>query len=129
MQLNDLSRLADEQDAGHSFELRDPVQGEPLGIRLTIAGPDSKIANKARAEVERSIAHHTRKGGEVPPRERQRIMDDFLAAVTLGWDAKEDGQDVPFSRESFQRLLDAGQWVRGQVDLFAGDRSPYFKTV
>lgn len=127
MELSDLSRLADEQDAGHSFELRDPVHGEPTGIRLTIAGPDSKIAKKARAAMEQAIAKANRRGGEIPPQERARIVDDFLFAVTISWDVKEKGKPVAFARETFQRLVDAGVWVRGQIDLFAGDRSPYFK--
>ena len=127
MQLSDLSRLADEQDQGRFFDLRDPIQGEPTGIKFKIAGPDSKIAKKARLETEREITKHAKRGGgEVPPQDRARIMDDFYFALTIGWDITEGGQPVPFSRENFQRVLDAGLWIRAQIDFFAGDRSPYF---
>ncbi|WAJ30961.1 hypothetical protein [Antarcticirhabdus aurantiaca] len=127
MELNDLSRLTDEQDRGHAFELRDPVHGEPTGIRLTIAGPDSKAAKKARGELERAVAKQGRRGGETPPQERTRVMDDFLFAVVIGWELKDGGKPVKFDRQNFQRLVDAGTWVRAQIDQFAGDRSPYFK--
>lgn len=127
MELSDLSRLTDEQEAGHAFELRDPVHGQPTGIKFTIAGPDSKIAKKALADMARSVTQLGRRNIDPSPAERIRINDDYLFAVTLGWDVKEKGKAVPFNRDNFQRVVEAGIWIRAQIDGFAVDRSPYFK--
>lgn len=129
MDLNDLTKLAADQDAGHEFSLLDPVSGKPLDMKVRIAGPDSQIAKKAREAMEAEIAKlQSRRstGGIVSPEAREALMVDYLFAVTLGWHVKEGGQALPFSKENFTRLLNAGTWVRAQIDLFAGDRSPYF---
>lgn len=127
MDLSDVIKSAEAQDGGHAFELLDPVHGSPTGIKLTIAGPDSKIAKNAHAAMLKEgnrIAN--RKGGETAA-DRERVMEIFLCTVTLGWEVKEKGKPVPFSQENLLRLIRAGAWVRAQMDVFAGDRSPYFQ--
>jgi hypothetical protein len=128
MDLSEIVKSTSAQDAGHEFELLDPVRGEPTGIKLTVAGPDSEIARKARHEMEKEINRQSARRGGLTPEGREQIMDEFFGTVVLGWNAKEAGKAVPFSKEAFLRLLKAGTWVRAQVDAFAGDRSPYFKT-
>lgn len=128
MDLTDISKLAADQEAGHEFELLDPVRGDPCGITLKIAGPDSAIVRKARHEMEREITRQSQRRNGLTPESREQLMDEFFAAIVLGWNAKESGKAVPFSKEAVMRLLKAGTWVRAQVDAFAGDRTPYFKT-
>ena len=128
MDLNEIVKSTSAQDAGSEFELLDPVRGEPTGIKLTVAGPDSEIQRKARFEMEKEIGRQSSRRGGLTPEVREQIMDEFFASVVLGWNAKENGKPVPFSKEAFLRLLKAGTWVRGQVDIFAGDRGPYFKS-
>tara|TARA_R110002020_G_scaffold5179_4_gene21930 strand:- start:12487 stop:12879 length:393 start_codon:yes stop_codon:yes gene_type:complete len=126
MELNDLSKIASDQEAGHEFELLDPVQSDPTGIKLTIAGPDSEIARNARFEMEREIARLSKRKDGLTPEARDGLMNDYFCTVTLGWNVTEAGEPVPFSKPNLLRLIKAGAWVRGQIDLFAADRSPYF---
>ena len=48
MELNEIVADAADQDRGREFQLADPVTGQPTGIKLRIAGPDS--ATQARAQ-------------------------------------------------------------------------------
>lgn len=126
MDLTEITNAAGSQEKGHEFELLDPVRGGPTGIKLRIAGPDSEISRKARQAVEREYNRLSARTGGMTPEAKERVMDTFFASIVLGWNVKEDGKALPFSRDNFLRLLRAGLWVRAQVDSFAGDRSPYF---
>lgn len=128
MDLSDITNSAGAQEKGHEFELLDPVRGDPTGIKLRLAGPDSQISRKARQTLEREVSRLSNRSGGMSPEARERLMDDFFAAITLDWTVKEKGKSVPYSKDAFLRLLRAGLWVRAQIDGFAGDRSPYFKT-
>ena len=127
MDLSEIIKTAEAQDVGHTFELLDPVQNEPTGLKLTIAGPDSKVAKTARLAMEKEVNRLSSRRSGITAVDRDRLMEEFFAAVTLGWEVTEKGKAVPFSKENFLRLLRAGTWVRSQIDAFAGDRSPYFK--
>jgi hypothetical protein len=127
MDLSEIIKAADAQDKGHAFELLDPVHGEPTGVKLIVAGPDSQIAKSAREVMAKEAARLEARRGGMTSADQTRLMEDYLSAVTIGWDAKEKGKAVPFSKDAFLTLLRAGTWVRAQVDGFAGDRSPYFK--
>lgn len=127
MDLSEILKTAEAQNSGHSFELLDPVRGEPTGITLIVAGPDSTISKTAfQAMVKEGDRLSARKAA-VTSADKERLMDEFFATIVIGWDAKEKGKPVPFSKDAFLRLLRAGAWVRAQVDAFAIDRSPYFK--
>ena len=56
MQLNDILSNAEDQDRGRWFDLADPVTGEPTGIRLRIAGPDSATQARARLKLADELA-------------------------------------------------------------------------
>lgn len=127
MDLSEVIKSAEAQDAGHVFELLDPVSGDPTGLKLRIVGPDSKVAKDARLAVEKEVARLSARRGGITAEDRDRLMEDLYATLVIGWDVKEKGKAVPFSKEALLRLLRAGTWVRAQVDAFAGDRGPYFK--
>lgn len=126
MDLSDLAKLSADQDAGHRFELIDPVHGEPTGIAFVIVGPDSKTNREARFDLDRELARLAAKKNGSTPETREEAVTDFLFAVTRSWEVTDGGNALPFTRENFGRLLSAATWVRGQVDIFAGDRKPYF---
>jgi hypothetical protein len=126
MDLSELSKLASDQDAGHWWDLLHPTNGDPVGIRVKLVGPDSDKARKARFRMEREFTKlQNRKNGGTPEG-REELMISFLFELVLEWEVKEAGQVLPLTRENFTRLLKAGTWVRSQIDAFAGDRSPYF---
>lgn len=126
MDLSDLLNATKSQETGHEFDILDPVEGRPTGLKVTIAGPDSEIMRKARIDMEKEVGRATSSRGTLSPEARERLMTDFLFAVTLDWKIVEGGKPLPFNRENFDRLLSAGTWLRAQLDTFAGDRSPYY---
>ncbi|KQZ50736.1 hypothetical protein ASD54_11045 [Rhizobium sp. Root149] len=128
MDLNDILKSAADQNAGHQFELLDPVGGNPTGLKFTIAGPDSERARNANAKLEAALTKLTsRSSGRVSTDDRTRLVIDFLFDVTVSWDVKQGGKKLELTREHFGRVLGAASWVRAQVDTFAADRSPYYR--
>ena len=129
MDLSEVFATTDAQEAGSYFELTDPVRGQATGIKLLIAGPDSKVSKAALLNLERESQRASGRNGAVAGERRDQLMEEFLCKVVLGWEAKEKGKPVPFTEENLLRLIRAGMWVRAQIDGFAGDRTPYFKAL
>lgn len=125
MQLNDIRAMAEDQDRGHWYELADPVDGKPTGIRLRIAGPDSETQRAARLKLADDLADLADADGRVSPAAREQARLDNLARCILAWEIAEDGEPVPFTHRNIIRLLKAGAWVQAQVDAFAADRSAH----
>lgn len=49
MELNDILSGAEDQNRGRWFELLHPVTGAATGVRLLVAGPDSRVQAEALA--------------------------------------------------------------------------------
>ncbi|MGE0853640.1 MAG: hypothetical protein AB7O44_29170 [Hyphomicrobiaceae bacterium] len=134
--LADLTALfgnIEDQNRGAELELRDPVTGAPTGMKIRIAGPDSKIQTHARQQAQDELAdllpeYRRRVGQTIKAKDRERISVEMLARCVLSWNLQQDGQDVPCTHETIVRVLTAAAWVREQVDEFAGSRTPYWKT-
>ena len=116
-----LANVAD-QDRGKEFELLDPVQGKPTGIKLWIVGPDSATAHRARLALSDELAELSDMSGMVTAENREKARLNCLARHVLRWEIEEDGKPVPFSTANVLRLLKV-HWVQEQVDAFAADRA------
>lgn len=121
MQLEDILANVADQDRGKEFELVDPVEGKPTGIKLWIVGPDSETAHRARLALSDELAEVADVEGKVTAEQRERARLNCLARHVLRWEISEDGQPVPFSHKAVLRLLKV-HWVQEQVDTFASDR-------
>ena len=118
-----LANVAD-QDRGKEFELLDPVQGKPTGIKLWIVGPDSATAHRARLALSDELAELSDMSGMVTAENREKARLNCLARHVLRWEIEEDGKPVPFSTANVLRLLKV-HWVQEQVDAFAADRAAH----
>lgn len=118
-----LANVAD-QDRGHAFELADPVTGRPIGIKLTVVGPDSETAHRARLALADELAEAADTDGRVTAEQREKARLACLARHVRSWEIKEDGKPVPFSTANLLRLLRVA-WVQEQVDAFAADRAAH----
>lgn len=125
MQLNDILADAQDQDRGRDFELADPVTGEPIGITLRLAGPDSATQHRARLALTDELAEAMDENGRMPAVAREKARLNSLARCILGWHVVEDGQPVPFTHAHALRLLNSALWVQQQVDAFAADRAAF----
>ncbi|EGJ21675.1 hypothetical protein RSWS8N_06315 [Cereibacter sphaeroides WS8N] len=123
--LNDLSAIladAEDQERGAWFDLLDPVTGAATGIRVRLAGPDSRTQAKARLALADELAEAADMEGRVSAEARERARVNSLARCVLGWEITQDGEPVPFTHANVVRLLRAATWVEAQIDAYAADR-------
>lgn len=124
MTLDEVLNNVADQDRGREFELADPVEGKPTGIKLWIVGPDSATAHRARLALSDELAEVADINGRVTAEQRERARLNCLAAHVLRWEIEEDGKPVPFTTANVLRLLKV-HWVQEQVDAFAADRAAH----
>lgn len=127
MQLSEVMNLTEDQERGQWLDLLNPYDGTPIGVRLLIAGPDSRTQAKARLLMTDELSDLADEHGHVSAEVRETAFLRFLARCVLNWEASEGGQAVPFSFDAMLRLLKAGRWVREQADDFAGSRRAHAK--
>ena len=124
MDLSEILANVADQDRGKEFQLHDPVDGKPTGIRLWVVGPDSDTANKARIALYDELAEMADADGRVSSENKEKARLNALAKHVLRWDITEEGQPVTFSQKNLLRLLRV-PWVQAQVDAFAADRAAH----
>ena len=125
MQLDDIIAMTAEQERGAWFDLGDPLEGTPTGIRLRIAGPDSDTQRRARLQLADELVEMADLDGRVSAEHRERARIANLARCVLDWECRENGEAVPFNTANVLRLLRAATWVEAQVDAFASDRAAH----
>lgn len=125
MDLSDILASIADQDRGKEFELADPVDGKPTGIKFRLAGPDSETQHRARLKLSDDLAEMADAEGRVTAEQREKARLNCLARCVLGWSIEEDGQPLPFLHKNVLRVLSAGTWVQQQVDAFASDRAAF----
>jgi hypothetical protein len=125
--LSDLGGLSDAQEAGIDVSITHPKTGEPLGIVIKVAGPDSKKQQKARTavlndRVEKKIRKVT----------GDRLTEEATSLVAnsiLGWSGVEiDGAAVPFTVENAVMVFTRWPFIREQVQSVSDDRANFIKT-
>ena len=124
MTLDEILANVADQDRGKEFELLDPVEGKPTGIKLRIVGPDSETAHKARLALADELAEMADHNGRVSAENREKARLNCLARHVIDWEVEEDGKPVPFSHANVLRLLKV-HWIQEQVDAFAADRAAH----
>lgn len=124
---NDLSYIDDlveHQDRGADLVVYDPVTLERMtDVVLTIAGPDSDTARRARIRFSDELMAFRNRP---PADELERIEVERLARLVIGWKVSRDGKPVEFSFTNVVRLLTSAQFIREQVEAFSQNRAPYF---
>ena len=123
--LTDILASAADHEKGRWFELHDPVDGAPTGMKLKIAGPDSETQRKAQLALADELAEMADIDGRVSAENREKARLNALARMILDWQVTEDGEALPCTHRNAVRLLRAGAWVQQQVDAFASDRAAY----
>ena len=125
MQLNEIEGMAADQERGAWFDITDPLEGKPTGIRVRIAGPDSLTQRKARLALSDDLVELADLDGRVSAESREKARIASLARCVLGWECEEAGQPVPFTTANVIRLIRAATWVETQIDAFAADRAAH----
>lgn len=106
--------------------IKNPMTGEPMGIVITIAGPEHPQRKATAYAKQRRMRAEMAKTGKLPvtdPREDEQEALDTLATITLKWEAPA-GSGMPEFSQSAARTLYADsdlQWLRRQVQAFADE--------
>lgn len=124
MNLNEALAFVEDADRGATLELRHPVSGALTGMRLTVAGPDSRLQRSARLIMADELAELARADGTISAEAREKAAVSMLARCILHWEISEDGRTLPLTHEHACRLLSVA-WAREQIDAFAGTRSHF----
>ncbi|KQU81278.1 hypothetical protein ASD00_35170 [Ensifer sp. Root31] len=122
--LDDILANVEDQDRGAEMELRNPATGEPLGLKLTLAGPDSLTQRRSRLQMSDELAELARADGTVSAEEREKASIASLARCVLRWEIVQAGQPLSCTHGNIVRFLSVA-WVREQVDAFAGNRAHF----
>lgn len=126
----DLSKfdgLTEAQEKGIAIPILTPT-GEPTGIVITVAGPDSDRQRKA---VQKQVDERLRRRSNKPmtAAEMSESAVRMLASSVVGWNNVQIGEDtIPFSVDAAVSLFQRFPWIREQVDAVAGDRASFLKS-
>lgn len=122
--LADVDNLVEYQDRGADLMVTHPVTGECMtDIVLTIAGPDSATARRARLQFSDELMAFRNRP---PADELERIEIEQLARLVNGWAVKRDGKPVEFNFTNVVRLLSSARFIREQVEAFSQKRDVYY---
>jgi hypothetical protein len=123
----------------YEFELVHPQSKAPLGVFVSVVGPESSaFKNKIRAQInsdrrkEFEAQRNPRKAAGPATIEQDEAQSvDLIADLVKGWrtvlDGKSEpviywkGESLPFNADNAKRWLTHFPWVRDQVNEAAGD--------
>jgi hypothetical protein len=125
MDLDEITGNAIDQGKGRWCSILSPWTGEPTGIRMLIAGPDSDVQRRSEVSFYDELADATGADGKVSAEARAVARFNMLSRCVLSWEIEEGGKAVPFRHGNVVRVLRAARWIEIQVDAFAGDRSKF----
>lgn len=126
------------------FELVHPESDKPLGVFVSVFGPESDVfKNRIRKEENRKRKREfeiARKGKAAEPttmEEDEAYAVGLLATLVAGYRTVIDGKSEPvifwkgerleFSAENVERWLGNFSWVRKQIDGAAGKLENFIK--
>lgn len=124
--LNSLGDLTAAQEVGTEVAILHPGSGEPLGITMMVAGPDSKRQKAAQSLI---IGERT----EMRMRKitAARLEDEAIriaAASIISWNGVvEGGKEVEYSPSVALGLLTRYPFIREQITAYSSDRANFLK--
>jgi len=124
--LNSLSNLTDLQEEGNELKILHPGTGEPIGITMRVAGPDSKRQKSANSGIiaERAEMRIRKITGA-------RLEDESIrtaAASVMSWTGVVDnGVEISYSPSAALSLLTKYPFIREQVQVYSSDRANFLK--
>lgn len=118
--------IASPANEGVWMELEHPVTGEPLGIKIKLAGVDSDYYKK---EIRRQQNKRLKKGiRNIKAEELENEAIELLVACTLAWENVEyNGEALECKPENVRKIYKEFPWIREQVDSFINDRANFVK--
>ena len=122
-------QLKTAQDEGIEVEIKHP-SGDPIGLKIWVAGPDSDRQRKAR-QAAQNARIRARRMAPLTAAEQEVETAKILAASTLSWEWYNgltfNGAVPDLTEETAASLYRKLPFVREQVDFAAADRGGFTK--
>jgi hypothetical protein len=124
--LSSLSGLTPAQEEGQDIQITHPGTGEPLGITMKIAGPDSKRQKAATALI---IAERTdMRLRKITAARLEEESNRIAAASIISWSGViENKETLEYSPSAALSLLTRYPFIREQIITQSGDRANFLK--
>jgi len=116
-----------EDVASADIRIKDPTDGTPTSMLVTLAGPEHPDRRRRLFQRQRRLrAHFVKSGGKLPatdPEDDDADEVSELVACTLGW----TGASTPFSPEAARAAYTdpKRRWFREQVKTALDDREAF----
>lgn len=111
----------------------DQVDGEPQPVTVTLYGPGSETAQKARARQAQRLLQRMRrkgsKGGDLTPAEQREINAEYLADITHGWGSLQYGDGTLTGRDLSLAIYGDARlgFIASQADRYQADWGNFSK--
>lgn len=126
--LTEFEGAVERQNEGIDIHILGMDGKTPLGFSIRVAGPDSKVAEEAQADMADELLEE---GNLTRLQARQAAEQGikYLTKITLGWSQpiKFDGQEHDFTPANAEKLYRRFKFIREQVDKAAGKRAAFLK--
>lgn len=126
LDLNEFSGLISSQDSGTEVEITHPRTGEPIGITMLIAGPDSKRQKAATALIVAERAELRLR--KITAARLEEESNRIAAASIISWSGvTEGGKELEYSPSVALGLLARYPFIREQIEVIRNDRANFLK--
>lgn len=110
------------------------LDGKKIGLRIKVAGPDSRRYNLLKDEVQREMYKaiaDAANGLDVKDAKETEAEKEarFYAGLTLGWEPTDEhdplmwgGKPFPFTEDNVRKLYVYSPLIRNQVKVFVENR-------
>lgn len=124
--LNSFSDLIDLQESGTEVVISHPKTGDPIGISMMVAGPDSKRQKAATALIVAERAEL--KLRKITAARLEDETNRITAASIISWrGVVENGKEISYSPSVALGLMVRYPFIREQVSAYSSDRANFLK--
>jgi hypothetical protein len=124
--LNSFSDLITVQESGTEVKILHPGSGEPLGITMQVAGPDSKRQKAATALIIAERAELRLR--KITAARMEEEANRIAASSIISWSGvMENGNEIEYSPSAALGLLTRYPFIREQITSYSGDRANFLK--
>ena len=146
--LGKFKNLKSNANQGAEMAVIDPLEGEPLGIFITLAGMDSDTYQGLELKHQRVHLKNVRRQAQkmrgmrnpnfVPEIDPDLVTEqdlEKLVGVTLSWRTEDegdvvviDGERLECTPENVAKVYKEMPWIMEQVNYFIADRANFTNT-
>ena len=125
----DLANLASASEKEATVEILHPKTNESLGIKITVASPDSdkhrKLLQRAK-NTNMQIMQRKGNKGITAEAVDESAMNVVVGSV-LRWEGVTwGGTELECTEENVRQVFESLPWIKEQVDDFLNDRANFF---